>query len=80
MNIQELVELLFEKIPLSKEILEIKQKIEYSLTKEYVDQCQSNNKIEALGYIMKEYGTIEKAGLLVGYSLSQIKSWQDEGI
>lgn len=79
MKIHELVELLFEKIALSKEILEIKQKIEQSLTKEYVDQCQSDNKIEALGYIMKEYGTIEKAGLLAGYSLSQIKSWQDEG-
>lgn len=66
-SIKELTEKLFENIPYSAETEKMKYDILNSLNEEYEKDLKDLNDIQALGRIMRDYGTFNDAARLAGY-------------
>lgn len=77
-EIKELVNKLFCDIAYSRRTDEAKKKIAEAYEKRFIELCVDSNDIEALGKLMAEYGTLEKAAILAGYSEDEIQCWKDE--
>ncbi len=78
MTINEIINELLIKIPYSKKYQEVRTKIKEALEKEYKNfMKKGKNNLEAITEILKNYGTLTKAGILAGFSEEEIKSWKE---
>lgn len=73
-RVNKLVELFFEEIPFSHETAAAKEKIQQALQKVYAELCETNTHGVAFEMILEQYGSLEKAGTLAGYSS---ETWKD---
>lgn len=70
--IREIVELLFENIPFSKDSEEAKSKITAALKKEYTKENERSSAIEAVATIINRYPHIREAAHLIDYDQTEI--------
>lgn len=76
-KINDIITFLFNKIPYSEQTENAKLKITSVLTDEYEKRLAHETEIEALGYIMSNFGSLESAAKLAGYHVEEIKEWSE---
>lgn len=78
-KINDIITFLFKNIPYSEQTENAKLKVLTALTAEYEKRLEHETEIQALGYLMSQYGTLEAAVKLAGYEIEEIKKWSDTG-
>lgn len=76
LKISEITDQLFNGIPYSEATEKAKSEISESLDKEYESALENKNEIQALGQIMSDYGTLESAASISGYTNEDVSAWK----
>lgn len=74
-SINDIVYMLFEDIPYSKQSEDAKNKIKEALESKYEKELEKGNSVQAIGVLMSKYNTIAEAGKLAGFSDEEISEW-----
>lgn len=74
-KIDDILASLFENVPYSEQTEKAKAKIAQSLMLEYEKALEGRTELQALGYVMSKFGTLEAAAELAGYSQEEIAQW-----
>lgn len=78
MTIDDIVNELLIKTPYSRKYQKVRENIKKALEKEYDKQIGKGlSHLDAITEVLKNYGTLTKAGLLAGYNEEEIKSWKE---
>ena len=76
--LQNIIEILFDKIPFSKKSEKVKSDIKKALEKLYEQKSNTANPIENLEYILSHASNLYQAGQLAGYHHQDIDLLKDE--
>lgn len=78
-RIRRLVDLHFEDIPYSEEIMKAQKAIETALEEEYQKEAAEASEAVAFERIVKAYPTLTDMALLAGYSAENVETWRTAG-
>ncbi len=78
-HITRLVEMFFEEIPYSMEVMKAQERIRAALEREYQKLCRENAAHVAFEILLSRYGTLSDMAVLAGYSVEDAEGWRSAG-
>lgn len=78
-KIKKFLDIYFDDLPYSSEIIEVRKKIEKSLNLEYEKKLEESDKNAALEALFGEYNKLSDLAGIAGYSDEDVKRWRSNG-